>query len=44
MARGAKPGPALGVLLHELRDHQLAEELKTPDEARAWVREKLRVG
>ncbi len=44
MALGAKPGPALGVLLHELRDHQLAEELKTPDEARAWVREKLRAG
>ena len=44
MALGAKPGPALGALLHELRDQQLAEELKTPDEARAWVREKLRAG
>ncbi len=42
IALGAKPGPALGALLHELRDHQLAEELKTPDEAREWVREKLR--
>ena len=38
MALGAKPGPALGTLLHELRDLQLAEELKTADEARAWVR------
>jgi poly(A) polymerase len=41
MALGAKPGPALGVLLHELRDLQLAEELKTADEARVWVKERL---
>ena len=41
IALGAKPGPALGALLHELRDHQLADELKTPDEARAWVKKRL---
>jgi poly(A) polymerase len=37
IALGAKPGKALGALLHELREKQLADELKTPDEARAWV-------
>jgi poly(A) polymerase len=42
IALGMKPGPDMGALLHELRDHQLAEELKTPEEARAWVLEKLR--
>jgi len=34
---GVKPGPALGALLHEIREHQLADELKTPAEARHWV-------
>jgi len=42
IALGMKPGPALGALLHELRDLQLADELKTADEARTWVKEKLR--
>jgi poly(A) polymerase len=42
IAMGMKPGPELGALLHELRDHQLADELKTPEEARAWVLEKMR--
>ncbi len=42
IALGMKPGPALGALLHELRDHQLADELKTAEEARTWVKEKLR--
>ena len=41
LALGVKPGPPMGALLHELRDRQLAEELKTPDEARAWVRQRL---
>jgi poly(A) polymerase len=41
IALGLKPGPELGALLHELRDLQLAEELKSPEEARAWVRKKL---
>jgi tRNA nucleotidyltransferase/poly(A) polymerase len=42
IALGMKPGPEMGALLHELRDHQLADELKTPEEARVWVLEKLR--
>ena len=37
MALGVKPGKALGALLAEIRELQLADELKTPDEARAWV-------
>jgi poly(A) polymerase len=40
---GMTPGPALGAMLHEIRDLQLAEELKTGDEAREWVKEQLRV-
>jgi poly(A) polymerase len=40
LALGLLPGPALGALLRELRERQLADELKTPDEARAWVRGK----
>ena len=41
IALGVKSGPEMGKLLHELRDRQLAEELKTADEARAWVKERL---
>ncbi len=42
---GMKPGPAMGVLLHEIRDLQLAEELKTPRAARAWAKKQIsRVG
>jgi poly(A) polymerase len=41
LALGCPPGPPLGALLHELRDKQLAEELTTPDEARAWVKAHL---
>ena len=37
---GLKPGRELGALLAELRELQLADDLKTPDEARAWVRRK----
>ena len=40
-ALGVPPGPDLGRLLTELRDHQLAEELHTPAEAREWVRAKV---
>lgn len=40
-ALGMSPGPALGALLTELRDKQLAEELQTPEQARAWVKERL---
>jgi hypothetical protein len=42
MALGLKPGVEMGRLLHDLREGQLQGELKTPDEARAWVREKLK--
>jgi len=38
IALGVKSGPTLGALLTELRDLQLAEELKSRDEALAWVR------
>ncbi|MBI3851997.1 MAG: CCA tRNA nucleotidyltransferase [Verrucomicrobia bacterium] len=35
---GMKPGPAMGELLSEIREKQLADELKTADEAREWVK------
>jgi putative nucleotidyltransferase with HDIG domain len=38
---GMKPGPALGALLHEIREKQLQDELKTPRQARAWAEKKL---
>jgi len=38
---GMKPGPALGVLLEEIREQQLSDELKTPGEAQAWVKKRL---
>jgi len=41
LALGLPPGKRIGELLHELRDKQLADELKTPDEARAWVKQLL---
>ena len=41
LALGMKSGPAMGTVLHELRDKQLAEELRTRDEALAWVQQKL---
>ncbi|MBI3878735.1 MAG: CCA tRNA nucleotidyltransferase [Verrucomicrobia bacterium] len=41
MALGVAPGPRMGELLHELRDRQLAEELKTAEEAKEWVKQKL---
>jgi poly(A) polymerase len=44
IALGAKPGPALGALLAELRDKQLADELTTPEAARAWAQRKLTGG
>jgi len=39
---GLKPGPELGALLQEIREKQLADELKTSDEARQWVGRQLR--
>jgi poly(A) polymerase len=41
IAMGFKPGRRLGELLAEIRDRQLADELKTPAEARAWARTRL---
>ena len=41
IALGVKPGKLLGELLHEIREQQLADELTTPDEAKAWVKKKL---
>jgi poly(A) polymerase len=38
---GMKPGPAMGALLDEIREKQLADELKTPREAKAWVKKRL---
>ena len=37
IALGLRPGREIGVLLAEIRELQLADELKTPDEAKAWV-------
>jgi hypothetical protein len=37
-----KPGPALGALLGEIREKQLQDELKTPREARAWAKKKIK--
>jgi putative nucleotidyltransferase with HDIG domain len=38
---GMTPGPALGAMLAELREKQLADELSTGDQAREWVRGRL---
>jgi poly(A) polymerase len=42
IALGMKPGPAMGPLLHEIREKQLSDELKTKREAKAWVKKKLK--
>ena len=42
IALGVKPGPALGALLAEIREKQLSDELKTPRQARAWVKKKIK--
>lgn len=36
-----KPGPAMGKLLAEIREKQLADELKTKSEALRWARQRL---
>jgi poly(A) polymerase len=41
IALGMKPGKALGELLREIRERQLADELKTKREAKAWAKQKL---
>lgn len=44
IALGMRPGRALGRLLAELRDRQLAEEITTREEALAWARARLGPG
>jgi len=39
---GWKPGPAMGKLLAEIRDRQLQDELRTPEQARQWVKLQIR--
>ena len=39
---GMKPGPAMGALLHEIREKQLQDELKTPRQAKAWAKKRVR--
>lgn len=41
IALGMKPGPAMGKLLAEIREKQLADELKTPEQARLWAKQRL---
>jgi len=41
MELGIKPGKELGAMLAEVREKQLAEEITTPEEARAWVKNHL---
>ncbi len=41
MALGVEPGRGLGEWLRILRERQLEDELKTPDQARAWVKKNL---
>ncbi|HUC83908.1 MAG TPA: CCA tRNA nucleotidyltransferase [Candidatus Acidoferrales bacterium] len=41
IALGMKPGPPMGALLNEIRDRQLAEELKTPRQAKAWAKRRI---
>jgi poly(A) polymerase len=41
IALGVKPGPAMGALLAEIRELQLADELASPEAARAWVQARL---
>jgi poly(A) polymerase len=41
---GMQPGPAMGRLLAELREKQLADEIKTKQRARTWVRQHLAEG
>jgi putative nucleotidyltransferase with HDIG domain len=42
IALGMKPGKELGALLHEIREKQLADELKTPRQAKAWVKKQIK--
>jgi poly(A) polymerase len=39
---GLQPGPMIGKLLAEAREKQLQDELKTPAQARAWARKRIK--
>jgi poly(A) polymerase len=41
LALGLPRGKRIGELLQEVREKQLADELKTPEEARRWVKKQL---
>jgi poly(A) polymerase len=41
IALGMAPGPALGALLAEVREKQLQDELKTPEQAQQWAKQRL---
>lgn len=41
IALGVKPGPGLGAMLHEIREKQLSDELKTKREAKTWAKKRL---
>jgi poly(A) polymerase len=43
IALGMKPGKELGALLHEIREKQLQDELKTPRQAKAWVKKQFEI-
>jgi len=44
IALGMKSGPAMGALLHEIREKQLSDELTTKREAKAWARKQIKNG
>jgi poly(A) polymerase len=44
IALGLQPGKELGALLAEIREKQLADELKNSRQAKAWVKNKLKIG
>src|SRR5205085_5995160 len=41
IALGFKPGPSLGAVLAEIREKQLEDEFKTPNQAKEWARKRL---
>ena len=41
IALGMKPGKELGALLHEIREKQLADELKNKREAKSWAKKQI---
>jgi poly(A) polymerase len=43
IALGMKPGKEMGAMLHEIREKQLADELKSKREAKAWARKQIKV-